>query len=115
VVERSQVNLEAMSEFGCTTLQWAAHKGHLPVVQYLCGQGVDMETRSLSGMTPLHLATHHESKLEADYLIGCGAVLDRVEVAMSTTARCTPHSAAHEGHILKMCTQCEKNISNGMP
>jgi len=34
----------------------AAENGHLPVVQYLCEQGVDKEARGRDGETPLQLA-----------------------------------------------------------
>ena len=36
IVERTQVDMEATGEWNRTPLHWAALKGHLPVVQYLC-------------------------------------------------------------------------------
>ena len=38
-------------------LLMAAYNGHLPVVQYLCEQGVDKEVRDGNNRTPLDIAT----------------------------------------------------------
>ena len=54
MVERTQVDLEAMDKSGWTPLHYAAYRGHLPVVQYLCEQGADKEARNRYEMTPLH-------------------------------------------------------------
>ena len=55
IVERTLVDISALNENGMTPLHWAAVYGHLPVVQYLCEQGVDKEARDDDGNTPLHL------------------------------------------------------------
>ena len=36
IVERTQVDLKERDEHDVTPLLWAAHRGHLPGVQYLC-------------------------------------------------------------------------------
>ena len=50
------MDLEARSDGGGTPLHYAAHHGHLPVVQYLCEQGADKEARDNDDMTPLNRA-----------------------------------------------------------
>ena len=58
MVERTQVDLEARdaAQYGGTPLHCAAQMGHLPVVQYLCEQGVDKEAKNGVGHTPLYSA-----------------------------------------------------------
>ena len=43
-----------------TALHMATLEVYLALVQYLCGQGADEETRGGSGMTPLHWATERK-------------------------------------------------------
>ena len=57
MVKRRQVELEATVGFGMTPLHWAAVKGHLPGVQYLCEKVIDKETANASDWTPLHHAS----------------------------------------------------------
>ena len=66
--ERTQVDLELRDIRGRTPLQWAAHNGRLPVVQYLCEQGADKEARDSWGRTPLHMAKGHTAVV--DFLRG---------------------------------------------
>ena len=53
--EEQGAGKEARDEDGETPLHFAAHEGHLPVVQYLCEQGADKEARDDDGRTPLDL------------------------------------------------------------
>jgi len=48
-MERTQVDLEARDGDGGTPLHWAAAEGHLPVVQYLCGEGADKDANAGTG------------------------------------------------------------------
>ena len=51
--------MEAREGNGVTPLHFAAHRGHLPVVQYLCEQGADKEVSDDDGRTPLHQAAYN--------------------------------------------------------
>ena len=54
------VELEERSGDGSTPLHWAADNGHLPVVQYLCEQGADKDSRDDDDdNTLLHFAALH--------------------------------------------------------
>ena len=53
--EEQGAGKEARDEDGETPLHFAAHEGHLPVVQYLCEQGADKEARDDDGRAPLDL------------------------------------------------------------
>jgi ankyrin repeat protein len=68
--ERTQIELEARDCRGRTPLHWAADNGHLPVVQYLCEQGVDKEVRDEDGRTPLDRAVDLGQKAVVEFLRG---------------------------------------------
>jgi len=54
MVDRTQVDLEARSDHRRTPPHLAALYGHLPLMQYMCGQGADKEARDNGGSTALH-------------------------------------------------------------
>ena len=55
---------EASDDDGWTPLHFAALRGHLSVVQYLCEQGADKDARDNIGRTPLDLARGCDAEVE---------------------------------------------------
>ena len=53
-----------------TPLHTTAYNGHLPVVQYLCEQGVDKEARNGNGRTPLYMAESGHRMAVVEFLRG---------------------------------------------
>lgn len=63
---------------GRTLLHVAALGGHLPVVEVLVGNGLQVSARDAGGKTPLHYATRYGHRRVADFLLANGA--DRSEI-----------------------------------
>ena len=107
MVERTPVDLEARvdedeDEDGKTPLHWAAYRGHLPVVEYLCEHGADKEARDAYGMTPLHFAACSGYLPVVQYLCEQGADMD----ARGQRGQ-TPLLMAGNSHLDVAQYQCE--------
>ena len=55
-VDVKRISNTASDTEGATTLMWAALNGHLPIVKFLKGQGVDINAATRDGQTALHWA-----------------------------------------------------------
>jgi len=104
MVERTQVDLEARDEDDSTPLHWAVIKGHLPVVQYVCGQGADKEVMDEDGYTPLHWAAAEGHLPVVQYLCGQGADKEARDEDDNTPL----HLAARSGHLPVVQYLCEQ-------
>ena len=71
VVERTQVGLEGarVDNDKNTPLLFAAERGRLPVVQYLCEQAADKEMSDGEGRTSLQLAKSNDHLPVVKYLL----------------------------------------------
>ena len=123
MVETTQVDLEMMDSDGRTPLHCAAFQGHLPVLQYLCEQGADVEARGRHAgaqgegnedendgewhdwsVTPLHLAADKGHLPVVQYLCEQGA-----DKEARTNGGGTPlHKAAFKGHLPVVQNLCEQ-------
>ena len=56
-----------------TPLHWACFKGYLPIVQYLIGNGANIEAKQKDQWTPLHYASSYGQTDVVKYLISIGA------------------------------------------
>ena len=65
------------NDYGLTVLHFAAWKGHLEVVEYLVGQGADVNAKTDDGDTVLHFAAWDGHTDVVRYLVGQGGGRER--------------------------------------
>ena len=63
--------LHASDHKGRTALHFAVKGGHLPVVEALVAEGVDLLARTAGNETVLHLAARHDHATMITYLVKC--------------------------------------------
>jgi ankyrin repeat protein/tetratricopeptide (TPR) repeat protein len=84
--------LATTDENGMTPLMYAAYYGAAPVVEYLIGQGADVNYRRSNGDSPLHLAANFNHAGIVELLVENGA-----DVHAQTRNRATPLRYAIDG------------------
>ena len=96
MVERTQVDLERKDAMGWSPLLNASTFDRLSVVQYLCEQGTNKETKGRDGRRPLHMAAQEGHLSVVQYLCEQGADKE----ARDIYRRRPLHRAASNGHLL---------------
>jgi ankyrin repeat protein len=92
----AQVDVNEWDDDGCAAIHLAAAGGHEQAVQFLLGNGANLEARTNLGSTALNLAAASGSRRVVGVLIGAGARVD----TPNNNYRNTPvHSAAVGGHL----------------
>lgn len=78
----------------CLSMIWAADQGHIDIVKYLAGRGVDLNCSAGGGWTPLLRASATDQIEVLKYLVEHGAAVE-----VKTLFGATPlSSAAERGH-----------------
>lgn len=78
----------------CVSMIWAADQGHMDIVKYLAGRGVDLNCSAGGGWTPLLRASASDQMDVLKYLVEHGAAVE-----VKTLFGATPlSSAAERGH-----------------
>ena len=101
MMERTQVDVNAMNSHGYRQLNIAANHGRLSVVQYMCEQGADKEARGQHDLTPLCWTVFSGHLSVMQYLCEQGADKDG-------TDRTPLQVAAGHGHIHVRQYLCEQ-------
>jgi ankyrin repeat protein len=91
---RGGVSTRAIDEKERTSLHWAALGGHKNIVEFLIGQGADVNARDQNGETPLPVAAVKGHKDVVEYLVEKGADVNTIDNYGSTAL----HVAALIGH-----------------
>ena len=98
ITERNDFN--ATDDLGNTPLHYAAHKGHIDIVDYLVNNGADVNAKDGGGWTPLHWAAYRGHMHTVTYLLKRNADVN-AKNAYGWTPRCLADGNGR-GHVVAL-------------
>lgn len=115
LVQQERRLLTAAGGNGNTPLMWAANEGHLPVVQYLLDEGVDIDQENADGVSALYLACYAGHLPVVALLLDWG--VDRTVITSHGHSALT--AAARNLRVVELllahrCGDIDHQIDNGM-
>jgi len=102
LVEKTPQIVETRDASGNTPLHYAAHIGNADLINFLIGQGAEMNSAGRSGLTPLQIAAMNDRREAAAALLERGAALEtRCDYQRTALIHCArERGQAETGRVL---------------